>query len=73
MAIKITTDPPDATVLLDGQRLGHTPFSGTVASAPGTHKLKIRRRGYTTISLDVELSADVARDVTLQPAPPTTE
>jgi serine/threonine protein kinase len=65
--LHVTTTPDDATVLLDGQRLGHTPFDGTVAKAPGMHVLKIRRRGCVPKLLDVELSSDIARDLPLQP------
>ena len=63
--IHIATDPADATVLLDGQRLGHTPYDGSVAAAPGAHVLKIRRRGYAAVKLDVSLDSDISRTVTL--------
>ncbi|HWU90704.1 MAG TPA: PEGA domain-containing protein, partial [Kofleriaceae bacterium] len=73
--LRIKTTPSDATVLLDGKRLGRTPYTGTVEAAPGTHVLKIRKRGYIAVILDVELSGDVTREVALQrtksePAPP---
>jgi eukaryotic-like serine/threonine-protein kinase len=68
--IRITTTPDDATVLLDGQRLGHTPYDGTLPKAPGRHSLKIRRRGYVPRKLDIELSSDVAQDFVLQPLAP---
>jgi hypothetical protein len=65
--IRITTTPDDATVLLDGQRLGHTPYEGNVAKAVGTHVIKIRRRGYVPRKLDVDLNADVVCDLALHP------
>ena len=65
--IKVTTTPADATVLIDGQRLGHTPYEGTVPAATGSHTLKIRRRGYTTLKFEVDLDTDLVREVTLQP------
>jgi len=61
----IETVPSDATVLLDGQRLGHTPYRGAVDAKPGGHVLKIRRRGCVTQKLDIELTGDVKRDVEL--------
>jgi hypothetical protein len=67
--IHITTTPDDATVLLDGQWLGHTPFDGEIPVADGAHTIKIRRRGYFAQKLDVELQADVTRDIALQPTP----
>ena len=66
--LRITTTPADATVLLDGKRLGRTPYTGTIDAAPGMHALKLRRRGYLAVTLDVELSVDVTREVTLQRA-----
>ncbi len=44
--VRITSTPSDATVLLDGDRLGHTPFEGDRALAPGDHVIKLRLRGY---------------------------
>jgi hypothetical protein len=70
ISIKITTTPADATVLFDGNRLGHTPFEGKIPVTPGPHALKIRRRGYATMKLDVDLTKNVEQTVTLQPAPP---
>ncbi len=65
IAVHVTTTPGDATVLIDGKRLGHTPFDGTVPAEPGKHVLKLRRRGYLPQKLDVELTADLSRDVPL--------
>jgi serine/threonine protein kinase len=72
--IHITTSPADATVLLDGQKLGHTPYDATVPAEPGPHVIKLRRRGYTTLKLDVDLSKDFTREIQLREgASPTTE
>jgi serine/threonine protein kinase len=68
LRISIKTTPPDATVLLDQKRLGRTPYNGTVDAAAGTHTLKIRKRGYATVTLDIPLDADISRDVVLQRA-----
>jgi len=72
--IHITTSPADATVLLDGQKLGHTPYDATVPAEPGTHVIKLRRRGYSTLKLDVDLSKDFTREIQLKEgASPTTD
>lgn len=68
LRLVIRTTPSDATVLLDGKRLGHTPYSGTVEAASGKHSLRIRRQGYSSVSLEVKLDSDLTRDVTLQRA-----
>jgi hypothetical protein len=64
--MRIATHPSDATVLLDGKKIGHTPFDDTVATEPGKHVVKLRRRGYTTQVLEVALNADVTEEITLQ-------
>jgi hypothetical protein len=69
--VRIITHPADATVLLDGKKLGHTPFDETMAPDPGKHTIKLRRRGYATQSIDVGMDADVAEDVTLPAAKST--
>jgi serine/threonine-protein kinase len=70
--IHITTTPGDATVLLDGQKLGHTPYDATVPAEPGMHVIKLRRRGYGTLKLDVDLSKDFTRDIQLREGASTT-
>ena len=65
--VRIVTHPADATVLLDGKRLGHTPLDETVDADPGKHVMRLRHRGYVTHRLDVELVADLTQEVTLTP------
>ena len=64
--IHITTTPAGATIILDGQRLGHSPFDGSVPKSLGAHTLKIRRRGYATVTIAVELAGDLIQDLTLE-------
>jgi eukaryotic-like serine/threonine-protein kinase len=63
--LRIVTHPADATVLLDGKKLGHTPFDELIDADPGKHVVKLRKRGYTTHRLDVELDADITQDIAL--------
>lgn len=65
--IRIVTHPADATVLLDGKKLGHTPLDETLAADPGKHQMKLRHRGYATQVLDIALDADVTQELTLAP------
>jgi hypothetical protein len=62
----VKTMPADATILLDNKRLGRSPFIGKVPAASGIHTLKIRKKGYVTVSLDIELVNNVTREVMLQ-------
>jgi hypothetical protein len=66
--IRISTDPQDATVLLDGAWLGHTPLDVKRPASRGPHSIKIRRRGFITQRVIVDLDADVSRSLVLQPA-----
>jgi hypothetical protein len=66
--IQIVSRPSDATVLLDGKKLGHTPLDETVAADPGKHVIKLRRARYATHRLDVTLDADITEDIALSPA-----
>ncbi|MBP9206255.1 MAG: protein kinase [Kofleriaceae bacterium] len=62
--LRIETNPDDATVLLDGVRLGHTPFAQQVARG-GAATVKLRRRGHKSRRVPVDLSADVTLSVSL--------
>jgi hypothetical protein len=56
-------------VLLDGVRLGRTPYDGEVASDSKTHVLKLRRRGYAPRVFEIVLTGDVTQQFALEPAP----
>lgn len=65
--LHVTSDPEGATVVLDGERLGVTPFSGPVAIKPGDAVLKLRKQGYAAVKTRVLLDNDVRWDVQLRP------
>jgi serine/threonine protein kinase len=71
--LKVVTTPPDATVLLDGRRLGRSPYQGAVDVATGSHTLKIRHPGYVPQKLEIQLDADVTREIELVRAAPRPE
>ena len=54
--VRITSTPSDATVLLDGDRLGHTPFEGDRSVAPGDHVIKLRLRGYAAEKRTIQVT-----------------
>jgi hypothetical protein len=56
VAIDIATDPPDATVQLDGHTIGETPISTIVPE--GEHELILSREGFTVI--DRKIFADAS-------------
>jgi eukaryotic-like serine/threonine-protein kinase len=63
--IRITSEPSKATVLLDGKRLGKTPFVGALRSSDVGAVIKVRRRGYKTMRVDVDRSQDIRLHVEL--------
>ncbi len=71
VTLKLTSVPTGATVVLDGKRLGKTPFEATLPIAPGSHTLKLRRTGYNTVKLP--LDGDLVQEVTLTKAKPKVE
>jgi hypothetical protein len=64
--LHVTTDPAGATVVLDGVRLGVTPFD-TQVPAKGQAWLKVRMRKYIAVRTRVSLDQDVSWDVQLRP------
>ncbi len=65
VTVHVTSEPDDATVILDGERLGRTPLTVEVPRRPGPVWLKLRKRGYKPRKLEVDLGADVRWDLTL--------
>jgi hypothetical protein len=63
----VTTEPKNATVVLDGERLGRSPLELTLdrADADRMFVLKVRKRGYRTKKRKVSLDGDVAWDLRL--------
>ncbi len=56
LRVRITSTPPDATVILDGARLGRTPIDTAKKLAPGEHVIKIRLRGYVAQKRTIEVT-----------------
>ncbi|MGI5864849.1 MAG: PEGA domain-containing protein [Myxococcales bacterium] len=73
-SLKITTDPPDAVVQLDGVAYGPAPVT-IPKVAPGTHELKVAAEGYVTRVdlLQVSEGEDLQVHAPLNPAPKVIE
>lgn len=65
VSISVVTDPPGATVVLDGVRLGTTPFEGTVPAQKRDGWLKVRKRDHIAVKTKVDRSTDIRWDVKL--------
>lgn len=64
--VRVTSSPADATVFVDGARLGHTPIESDKPLAPGEHVLKIRLKGFTSQKRTIQVTeADVDETFTL--------
>jgi tetratricopeptide (TPR) repeat protein len=67
--LTIMTSPAGATVIVDEQPVGVTPFTGQFP--PGRHRVVTSLRGYADTAQDVELSAERARDLNIPLIPDT--
>jgi tetratricopeptide (TPR) repeat protein len=59
--LTVFSRPLGATVIVDDQPMGVTPYTGQLP--PGTHKIVLSLRGYLDSEQKVELAADRARDL----------
>jgi tetratricopeptide (TPR) repeat protein len=69
-ALLVYSDPPGASVVLDGRPRGRTPFH--IVLPPGSYALALSLDGYEPVKQEVSLPAEASRavDVVLRPAAP---
>ncbi len=69
-ALVVYSDPPGATVTLDGRQRGKTPFH--IVLPPGTYVLSLALEGYDGARQEIALAAEASRvfDAVLRPASP---
>jgi len=67
--VKFTSRPAGATVKLDGQELGVTPFATTLPRDRGTITVELAKLGYVPTTEELELSGDGTLSVVLAPLP----
>jgi len=65
VTIHVVTNPPGATVVLDGARLGTTPYTGTVPAEKRDGWLKVRKRNHIAVKTKVDRATDIRWDVRL--------
>ncbi len=70
ISVRITSEPPDALVTLDGKRLGKTPLTLQHPLQAGTGELRIRLAGYRVHRANVSRDANLDLAVRLRPSPP---
>ena len=64
--LHVTTEPAGATVVLDGVRLGVTPFEAPVPKKLGGAWLKVRMKHFIPVKTRVSLDQAVDWDVSLR-------
>ena len=62
--LTIMSLPPGATVAIDGQPVGVTPYTGQLP--PGAHQVVLSLKGYAEASREVALAPEHAQDVTFE-------
>lgn len=65
--VTVFSDPPEATVLLDGRPVGLTPWTGE--TWPGHHRVAVQKDGYLEHEAVMELDPLKAEEVNLELAP----
>lgn len=65
--LRVKSSVPDAQVFVDGQPAGTTPLAASLALAPGTHQIELRRAGYATAAQAVAVGQGSSGDITLEP------
>lgn len=73
VTLRVTTEPAGATVVLDGVRLGTTPFTEMVPLRSKPAWLKVRRRGSVATKTQLSLDRDVTWSVRLRAARPAAD
>jgi hypothetical protein len=63
--VRVASRTPGADVLIDGERVGTTPLSSTVAVTAGEHKVTLVREGYAPKQQALKLGEDDLADVRL--------
>jgi hypothetical protein len=56
---------PGAEVFIDGRQVGKTPLAASVAVAPGSRVIEIRRAGYTSVRRELSLSDGARSEVSI--------
>jgi len=69
VTLHVVTDPPGATVVLDGVRLGTAPYTGEVPARDGLAWLKVRKSDRLPVKVHVSLARDVTWTVRLPARP----
>ena len=64
--LHVTTEPAGATVVLDGVRLGVTPFEAPVPKKAGGAWLKVRMKHFIPVKTRVSLDQPVEWEVALR-------
>jgi hypothetical protein len=69
--VTITSQPSDADIYFEGERIGNTPFEGELASEQGVIVVTLRRRDHRRRRLRIDLRGDETEyHVTLEPVSP---
>src|SRR6187549_2136055 len=68
--LTVITSPPGATLAVDDQAVGVTPWTGELS--PGAHHLQLNLRGYADSETNLSLAADQPLDVSVRLEQPQT-
>jgi hypothetical protein len=66
--LKLAAGPVTAELLLDGAKLGETPFRGKIAKDAALHRLEVRAPGYRSDVRMIPFDEDLELRIELSPA-----
>jgi len=66
--VEISSNPPNATVWLDGKALGNTPFKGELPWSQGKGILELKADNYQSVTRTISLGEDSDIEIQLQPS-----
>ena len=75
-ALVVSSDPPGATILVDGRTIGTVPFAAPIELAPGEHDIEARLADFAPAHRRISVAQATAHELTLALAalpPPSTQ
>ena len=69
MHLKVSSTPPGASVTIDGELRGKTPYTGELPRRATPIELTLALPGYQSVKRAIALDGNVVLSLTLEPAP----
>jgi eukaryotic-like serine/threonine-protein kinase len=71
--LSLRVNAPDASIYLDGTRIGDTPFAGLQPLDGSPHTLRVEAPGHVTLEREIRLERDLQVELVMSPLPAPAE